>query len=171
MDISTPMLAIIISITSLALSLHTSVSTRRASQLQRLAAIRTKVSSLMWKIHFDMAQYEGCAKKFDQFLPDDERTTFEQDISFLRRGKAEIEGLKSALDSVSSTLRRYPISLGAGRIDEIEHHVDSIRQGIDIASEKLLPRMLKLVERLGKNSSRAISESPNPSINPDAGEQ
>jgi len=168
MDISAPMLAILISIASLALSLHTSVSTRRASQLQRLAAIRTKLSSLMWKIHFDLAQYERCAKKFDQFLPDDEETTFEQDISFLRKGSAEIEELKSALDSVSSTLRKYPISLGAGRIDEIEHHVDSIRQGVDIASEKLLPRMLKLAERLESSTGGTRSELPNPSINTDA---
>ena len=55
MDISTPVLAILIAICSLALSLHTSVSTRRASQLQRLAAIRTKLSSLMWKIQFDLS--------------------------------------------------------------------------------------------------------------------
>jgi len=115
----------------------------------------------MWKIQFDLSQYERCAKKFDQFLPDDEETTFEQDISFLRESKAEMEELKSNLDSVSSTLRRYPISLGAGRIDEIEHHVDSIRHGIDMASEKLLPRMLKLVERIESSSGGTRSELPN----------
>lgn len=168
MDISTPALAILISVASLVLSLHTSVSTRRASQLQRLATIRTKLSSLMWKIQFDLSQYERCAKKFDQFLPDDEETTFEQDMSFLRESKAEMEELKSSLDSVSSTLRRYPISLGAGRIDEIEHHVDSIRHGVDMASEKLLPRMLKLVERIESSSGKTRSELPNPSINTDA---
>lgn len=168
MDISTPMLAILISIASLALSLHTSVSTRRASQLQRLAAIRTKLSSLMWKIHFECAEYERCAKKFDQLFPDNEETTFEQDISFFRKGRAEIEELKSDLDSVSSTLRRYPISLGAGRIDEIEHHIDSILQSLDIASEKLLPRMLKLIEHIEPCSNETKSELPNPSINADA---
>lgn len=168
MDISTPVLAIIIAICSLALSLHTSVSTRRASQLQRLAAIRTKLSSLMWKIQFDLAQFERCAKKFDQFIPDDEENTFEQDISFLRKGGAEIEELKLSLASMSSTLSSFPISLGAGRIDEIEHHVDSISQGVDIASEKLLPRMLKLVERIESASDKSISELPDPSINTEA---
>lgn len=167
MDISTPVLAILIAISSLALSLHTSVSTRRASQLQRLAAIRTKLSSLMWKIQFDLSQYERCAKKFDQFLDDDEETTFEQDVLFLKDGRATIDELKSSLDSVSSTLRRFPLSLGAGRIDEIEHHVDSISQGVDIASEKLLPRMLKLVERIDSASGGQISELPNPSVNTD----
>lgn len=171
MDISTPVLAILIAIASLALSLHTSVSTRRANQLQRLAAIRTKLSSLMWRIHFDLSQYERCAKKFDQFLKEEEKeeeTTFEQDISFLKDRSATIEKLKSSLDSVSSTLRRFPLSLGAGLIDEIAHNVDGISQGVDIASERLLPRMLKLVDRIDSASGEKVSELPNPPINTDA---
>jgi hypothetical protein len=167
MDFSTPVLAILIAISSLALSLHTSVATRRASQLQRLAAIRTQLSSLMWKTGFDLSQYERCAKKFDQFL-DEGETTFEQDISFLKDNRARLEDMKTVLDSVSSTLRRFPLSLGAGRIDELEHRVGSISQGVDIASEKLLPRMLKLVERIKSASGEQISELPNPSSNTDA---
>jgi hypothetical protein len=125
----------------------------------------------MWKIQFDLSQYDRCAKKFDQFFPEDEETTFEQDISFLREGKAKMEELKSSLDSVSSTLCRHPISLGAGQIDEIEHHIESIRHGVDMASEKLLPRMLKLVERIESSSGGARPELPNPSINSDAAAQ
>jgi hypothetical protein len=167
MDISTPVLAVLIALLSLALSIHTSVSTRRASQLQRLAAIRTKLSALMWTMQFDLSQYERCAKKFDQFL-NDEETTFEQDISFLREAKAEIGELKSILDSLSLTLSKFPLSLGAGRIDEMEHRVDSICQGVDISSERLLPRMLKLVERIESAPSEQRTELPNPSINTDA---
>lgn len=147
MEVSTPALAIFIAVLSLGLSLHTSISTRRANQLQRLASIRTKLSSLTWKIQFDLYQYERYARKFDQFL-NDEAITFMQYLEYIRNGQATIAKLKPPLDSMSSILSRYPISLRVGRLDEVEHLLDSIRARVDIASETLLPIMQKLVERI-----------------------
>lgn len=146
MEIATSVLALLISILSLALSWHTGVTTRQANQLQRLAGIRTKLSSLMWKIQFDLSQYERFASILDQ-LPSDEQTTWTEDISYIKETAQKIEGIKSQLETISSVISAIPVSLGAGQTDEIEHRVDSISEGLNLASEKLLPRMAKLAER------------------------
>jgi len=158
MDISTSVLALFVSLLSLAFSVHTVVWTRRASQLQRLASIRTKLSSMMWSIASDLPQYERCAKTFDQFS--DSETKFERDLSWLKDVRATISELRSKVESVSSALTKYPLSVGAGQIDEIEHQVDSIAQGVDGASKNLLPMMLKLVERLESAYSGQRRELP-----------
>ncbi|MDO9272387.1 MAG: hypothetical protein Q7T94_05160 [Rugosibacter sp.] len=154
MEISTPALAVFIAVLSLALSLHTSIATRRANQLQRLASIRTKLSNLIWKIQFDLYQYERYARKFDQFLndEDDEAITFMEYLEYIRSDQATIAELKSPLDSMSSKLSRYPFFFRVGGLDEVEHLLDSIRARVDIASENLLPIMQKLVERIDEAS-------------------
>ncbi len=166
MEITTPVLALLIAVLSLVLSLHTGVTTRRANQLQRLASIRTKLSGLMWKIQFDLSQYERCARQLDQLCTDEE-TTWAQDTSFLKEGSATIAELKSCLDSISSTLSKFPLTLGAGRIDEIEHRVDSITEGVSLASEKLLPRMMALAKRI-ESAPSGDAALPNPAVNTDA---
>lgn len=167
MDIPSPVLATLIALIRLALSIHTSITTRRASQLQRLTAIRTKLSALMWKMDFDLNQYERCTKKLDQFFVDEE-STLEQDVSFLKESKVAVGGIKSSLDSVASKLSIFPISLGAGEIEEIEHGVDTITQGVELFSDRLLPRMLKLVERIESLPDEKLSKLANPSIITDA---
>ncbi len=167
MYISAPVLAILIALFSLALSVYTSVSTRRASQLQRLASIRTKMSSLQWKIRFDLDEYDRCAKHLDSLLGEEE-TTHWQEFSSLTDDMPKIDKLKSDLDLVSETLSKFPLTLPAGRIDEIEHDVDRIIMGIDIANQKLLPRILKLIEHLELASSGKGCELPDPSPNTDA---
>ena len=150
MDIDMPILAIIIAVLSLVLSLYTSITTRRSSQFQRLAIIRTKASNIIWKIQFDLTQYERCARKIEDFF--DDGTGLMQDISFLKEAMASISEIKSKLDSIALTVSKYPFSFGAGQLDEVEHRIDSFSEGIKLASERLLPRLERLAERINSTS-------------------
>ncbi len=155
-----PVLAILIALLSLVLSLYSSVSTRRAGQLQRLATIRTKLSNLLVSMRFDVSQYERYGKVLDRFIDHDDELTFEvhdsfdEDVAFLSDCLTQMSKWKQMLDSQSSKLSRFPLSLPVGEIDEIEHQLDILDHHIATVFERFLPRMLRLVEHMESASRR-----------------
>ncbi len=133
----TATLALLLSILNLLFLLYTNSTNRRSEQLQKLAAIRTKLSSLKFNVRaflMDLEIFWDSIERVDQ-------GSIEEGEQFLD----ELEKLEATLKIVfdgQSGLSLF--SFPTGRIENIEHQLDTAVLRFDVLIKGMLPRMKEI---------------------------